>query len=90
MNITTRHFATIQFTFNEGVSLDKQWSLRDIFQEEIEYICQNLNVVENTDFRCQWEGYEFESDNLEELQRAIDAFMMIFKTYGGEFVKVII
>lgn len=79
MNITTRHFATIQFTFNDGVSLNKQWNLRDMFQEELESICQQYHVVENTDFRCQWEGYEIESDDISELEKAVKDFMVVFR-----------
>lgn len=89
MNITTRHFATIQFTFNDGVSLDKQWSLRDVFQEEIDSISQQYHVVENTDFRCWFEGYEIESDDISELEKAVKDFMVVFQTYGAKHVTVI-
>ncbi|QYW06532.1 hypothetical protein uav_001 [Pseudomonas phage UAVern] len=71
-SITTVHYATWQYVFDESV-LHKDYAhdVRDKLAERVKFVVSQYDdVYENTSFCSQAEGFEIQSENLDNLKEA--------------------
>lgn len=68
--LTTIHKATFQYWWiDEAIHTSAVYDVRDEIESYLSSVLKQYNDVwENTQFCCQFEGFEIESDNIEHLK----------------------
>lgn len=79
--ISTVHYGTIQYHYPElSIFSQERFDIEDKISAKVKELTAS-EVDENTDFRCQWEGRELQSESLPHLTKAHDRLLAYIKRF---------
>lgn len=89
LEVSSRHYATIQFVFTEAKRDDDEYrfSLADDIDVKIQELARAHGITENVEYLCQGEGHQLVGNSLEDVVRAGRELATFLSQHDGiEFV----